>query len=117
MPEQNSADAYPEILEDLRDFLRADLQSMGLVDQDCERIALAVTEWIRTYWGGEQLYLPKGRLFKLSNRAQAIEAEFNGKNSRELSKRYDLTERHLYRIVDQVRAARQKKLTESGKSQ
>lgn len=113
MPGQNSADAYPEILEDLRTFLIAELQSMGLVDQDCERITLAVAERIRTYWGGQQIYIPKGRLFKLSNRDEDIEAEFNGTNKRELRKRYNITARHLYRIVDRVRAERLKKLTEN----
>ena len=110
-----SATAYPEVLEDLRCYLVTDLQRMGLADQDCERIALAVTERIRTYWGGEQLYIPRGRFFHRRKRDDQIEAEFNGTNARELRKRYDLTERHLYRIVDQVRAARRKKLTENGK--
>lgn len=112
MPGQNDANGYPELLEDLRSFLTEDLQSMGLVDRDCERIASAIIERIRTYWGGEQLYIPKGRLFDVSNRDQEIEAQFNGKNGRELRRRYSISERHLYRIVEQVRAKRRKKLSE-----
>lgn len=120
MREREAVDAlletpnYPGLLEDLRTFLVADLQKMGL-DKDCERIALAVTERIRNCWGGEQLYLPKGRLLKISNRDRAIEAEFNGQNTRELRKRYAITERHLHRIVSRVRAERRNRLTENGK--
>ncbi|MCI0418186.1 MAG: hypothetical protein L0387_07195 [Acidobacteria bacterium] len=113
MPERAEAGNYPELLEDLRTFLVADLQKMGL-GQDCERIALAVTERIRTCWGGEQVYIPKGRFLDASNRDEEIESQFNWTNTRELRRRYQLTTRHLYRIVGRVRAARRKKLLQEG---
>lgn len=112
MSEQSGAGNYPELLEDLRTHLVGDLQRMGL-DGDSERIALAVTERIRTFWGGVQIYIPKGRFVDVRKRDEEIEAAFTGTNTRALRQKYQLTERHVYRIVDQVRAARRKKLVES----
>jgi len=108
-PQHDEAENYPLLLEDLRSFLVTELQKMG-INGDCEHIALAVTEHIRTFWGGEQLYLPKGRFQEINNRDRAIEAEFNGANARELRKRHGITERHFYRIVNRVRAERREKL-------
>lgn len=86
-----------------------DLQEMGLGD-DCEPIALVVTERIRSYWGGCQIYIPMGRCLEVSKKSKEIEARFNGRNTRELCRCYGLTQRHLYRVVNQIRAARREKL-------
>lgn len=53
-------------------------------------------------FGGTQIYLPhKDKLMK-QYKYQAILKEFNGSNKRELSKKYDISESTIYRIIKQA---------------
>jgi len=109
---QNRAGQYPEALEDLKIFLASNLEDMGL-GTDAERVALAATELIRAYWGGQQIYIPRGRYVEITVRDIKVEASFNGNKTetRKICKRYNLTARHVYRIVQHVREARRKQQT------
>ncbi len=51
--------------------------------------------------GGEFLYLPKRSTLERELRRQAIHRDYNGGNIRELSRKYDLSERHVRTILQQ----------------
>jgi Mor family transcriptional regulator len=51
--------------------------------------------------GGEGIYIPKAEKVRRAARDRAIRAEFNGKNHRELARRYGLTVVWIRAIVAQ----------------
>lgn len=53
-------------------------------------------------WGGLQVYLPKDGLIKWKKRK--ILAEYNGRNTRELARRYSVSVSWVYSIIDANRA-------------
>jgi Mor family transcriptional regulator len=106
MPDQGGGLGYPELLEDLRTGLQARFEELGLTPMDAARVALAATEHIRKNWGGIQLYVPRAYALKLAERDMAIFAEFDGCNKRrETCRKYGISEAHLYRIYNRVRAS------------
>lgn len=52
-------------------------------------------------YGGEDIYIPKLENVMDNSSAQIVR-EYNGYNVRELSRRYNLTERRIYQIVQGV---------------
>lgn len=54
-------------------------------------------------WGGQMIYIPKGRQFVASRRDKKIYAAFTGKNIRELTVRFGLSAPYIYKIVQRMR--------------
>lgn len=48
---------------------------------------------------GESIYFPKMKSQELNDRNKKIKSEFNGKNAKNLSLRYNISERQIKRIV------------------
>ena len=55
------------------------------------------------YFSGETVYFPKMKSLKIQERNVKIKKEFNGKNFYSLSKKYNLCERQVRRIVKDFR--------------
>lgn len=53
-------------------------------------------------FGGTQIYLPRKNQLMKEYIYKAILKEFNGSNRRELSKKYDISESTIYRIIKQA---------------
>lgn len=51
------------------------------------------------YCGGENFYFPSLKSINVSDRNSKIKDEFNGKNLKKLSKKYNLGERQIRRIL------------------
>ena len=104
-------DAYPEILAEMLQFTADALVAEGIDHADAPRVAFAVTERIRTEFGGHSFYMPAGDLYALTQRDDEIYAQFNGTNFDALADQFDTTARHVRRIVnykrEQDRRARQ----------
>lgn len=54
-------------------------------------------------WGGQMIYIPKGRQFVASRRDKKIYAAWNGKNIRELAVTFKLSAPYLYKIIQRMR--------------
>lgn len=54
-------------------------------------------------WGGQMIYIPKGRQFVASRRDKKIYAAFTGKNTRELAMQFGLSAPYIYKIVQRMR--------------
>lgn len=55
--------------------------------------------------GGATFYFPRGVSAKLSPRDRAIFEEFNGRNKRDIARKYGLTDMRIDQIVAKVRRA------------
>jgi Mor family transcriptional regulator len=73
---------------------------------ESRHIVLALAE----YFGGRQVYLPKGDRLKTALRDAEIWRKFTGRNTRELADEHGLSEFHMYAILKRQRALHARKL-------
>lgn len=76
----------------------------GLEAAAADQIGHAVADWLAKEWGGSQLSIPKDWRWRLSQRDREVWDAYKGDNVLALSRQYGTTERHIYRIIDRVRA-------------
>lgn len=93
-----------------------DVQNINLDDlpEDCRQIAEvigleALVRLVKAY-GGETLYLPKADRLAIGARNREIRKNFNGRNYRELARRYNLTETWIREIVAERRIDKHRQL-------
>ncbi|EBA4495604.1 Mor transcription activator family protein [Salmonella enterica] len=96
----------PEIFADLAQHVAATLKEMvGMENDIAEQIAVAVANRMMHAWGGQTVYLPKGMIFMTSARDYQIWQECDGRNYRELAKKYNLTLQWIYTVVKKIQRA------------
>lgn len=96
----------PEIFADLAQHVTTTLKEMvGMEDDIAEQIAVAVANRMMHAWGGQTIYLPKGMVFMTSARDYKIWQECDGRNYRELAKKYNLTLQWIYSVVKKIQRA------------
>jgi len=94
---------YPEILADAARHLRTTFLDLGFPAEQAEFAAREAAEFLRTHWGGQQLYFAKGVSFAASQRDEQIWREFNGRNVDELARKHELSTRMVLYIVERMR--------------
>ena len=94
---------YPEILQELAEVARTLAEREGLPADRAAAFARELTEHVRHTFGGQQIYIPKGRAYDLSQRDQEIARRFTGHNRDTLCREYGITLQRLYQIVNAVR--------------
>lgn len=94
---------YPELLSDVADHLTNVLAALGIDREVAAEAGREVAEFLREHWGGQNVYLPKGTLFDLSERDVEIWEKWNGRNVLELCREYGITRQRLYQIIAAVR--------------
>lgn len=67
---------------------------------------LAQMQHIANEVGGEAIYFAKGLAMHVSSRDRELFARFNGRNHRDLAKRYDITEMRVRQIVAAIERER-----------
>jgi Mor family transcriptional regulator len=87
-----------ELLNDLADRIS---QAIGhhLDAEHAAQIGESIACAMAEHWGGQLIYFPKGKFLFLSKRDRQIYAEFTGHNHKELARRHNVSEQHIYRIV------------------
>lgn len=93
-----------QALMDIAQVVADALGQAKLAPELCLEIGRQAAEAVRKTYGGEQIYIPKGRFMVLTERDRQIWREFTGANAFALAKKYQVTERHIYRIVALMRA-------------
>jgi Mor family transcriptional regulator len=68
-----------------------------------ETIGLDAAEKLARRMGGQAVYIPKADSIEIMLRNEQIAKEFTGSNYRELAQKYDLSERHVRHILDNMR--------------
>lgn len=95
---------YPEFLEELAAKVAALLVDRGFDPALARGVANDCAEYVRLDWGGQRVYIPMGRVFDLSRRDREIAAMWNGSNTRDVCRKYNISETHLRRIAEAARA-------------
>lgn len=73
---------------------------------DARHAVLALAE----YFGGRQVYLPKGDRIRTALRDAEIWRKFTGRNARELAHEYKISEIHCYSVIKRQRVLHARKL-------
>lgn len=92
-----------EALLEIARIVQEQLMSEGIQSDKARDAALKAADAVRKTYGGTDVYISKGVALILNDRDWQIWHEFNGRNQDELAKRYNLTPRHIYRIVERCR--------------
>ncbi|MBN9795675.1 positive regulator of late transcription, partial [Pseudonocardia sp. TMWB2A] len=71
-----------------------------------EKTTLALAE----YMGGRSLYIPRGDALKIAIRDAEIFRVANRRNIRQLSRRHNVSERHIWRILNRQQRLHVRKL-------
>jgi Mor family transcriptional regulator len=91
--------SYPEILEELADFLATTLVEKGLARKVADEVALAAVERVRENFGGALVYIPKGAGYKLAQRNAEIRRRLAAGESRSaIGRAYRLSQMQVGRI-------------------
>ncbi|MEW8494281.1 MAG: Mor transcription activator family protein [Candidatus Thiodiazotropha taylori] len=100
----------PELLADLRDHAEAVFLAMTDIDADTAgKIARELTDRMRSNWGGQLIYFPKGDSIEIAERDLQMYDDFTGKNHDELARKYNISVQQVYkrlRIVQQSEFAK-----------
>lgn len=92
-----------ELLADLADRISTKLLDHGLDNDRSRDLGEAIAMEIAGEWGGQLLYIPKGKFNLLAKRDREIWAAFDGRNIKELVRQFQVTEQHIYRIIKAMR--------------
>lgn len=93
-----------QMLRDIAEVVATSLTDEQIAPPRAREIGLIAAETVRSRYGGEQLYMPKGLSMLVGQRDREIYLKYNGANTYQLAKEYALTERQIYGIVAKVRA-------------
>ena len=93
-----------QTLLDLAQVVTDALVEAGVEAERSREIGLLAAERLRATYGGDQMYIPSGLALALARRDLQMYAEFDGTNQGPLAKKYDLTVRQVYNVIERVRA-------------
>ena len=88
-----------ELLADLADRVTNYLIGQHVPEEGARQIGDEIAVEMAAYWGGQLIYFPKGKFVILSKRDRQIYAEFTGRNHKDLARKFDVSEQHIYRII------------------
>ena len=95
--------AYPVVYRDMMAKWHALLTGAGIASALAHELSLEAAEHLRGEFGGEKLYLPKGTRYERQRLKEAIFLRWNGKNTHELCREFDITETYLRKLYDEAR--------------
>lgn len=91
---------WPEAMRQMNYVLKDEL----IKNDVDERLSILLLNRICKEFGGLQFYLPRGRQLEIEIMNLSIWHEFKGDNVEELSKKYDKSMQHIYRVVAKMRS-------------
>lgn len=91
-----------ELLSDVAVQATAVATELGVAADVAEQVGIAIAEHLGQHWGGQLINFPKDYLFKLASRDMQIYNEFTGKNHAQLARKYKMTARGIYKIIERV---------------
>ncbi|WP_153448457.1 MULTISPECIES: Mor transcription activator family protein [Vibrio] len=96
---------WPEAMRQMYDILKHELIEAGV----SEELAIRQLSSICKAFGGMQFYLPRGNQLANEIKHLHIWNEFTGNNVTELSRKYDVSMQHIYRVIAKMRNREVKK--------
>lgn len=99
IPQPDSATPLPEVLQSTKEILHCLLTIHAALSDDAEKLAFELMCNITHRFGGEIFYFPKNAHFSTARRnKELVKALDNGTSTKELARKYNLTERRIYQI-------------------
>lgn len=95
----------PEIYADMLAKLEPEIAAAGVNSMEAKAAARRVIDLIRREWGGRQHYLPRGTYYDVEFKRRAIGEQWNGKNTAELMRLFDIGERRLRELHAEYKAS------------
>ena len=92
-----------ELLADLAERIATHLIDQHVPEVGARQIGDEIAIEMAAYWGGQLIYFPKGKFVLLSKRDRLIYFEFTGRNQKDLARKFDVSEQHIYRIIKAMR--------------
>jgi len=92
-----------ELLDDVVEQAKSVLSDHGVADDVAEQAATALAEHLAEHWGGQLINMPKNFLYKLAQRDRVIYDEFNGRNIAELARKYNMSARGIYKVIERAK--------------
>lgn len=86
----------------MRDFIARELKARSVKSQDAEDISEGITVHFRQSYGGIPIYIHK-KSNNYSERNAEIYRKFNGRNTLQLCREYDLCYQHICKIIKEQR--------------
>jgi len=106
---------YPEILTDLGEHMAEKLEERGIKSDQASDLAFQITEFLRRYWGGQEIYIPKAEHLEQTSRNQRIyELFLAGWDFARLNREFNLTEQRIRQIIRAARQVRRQKVVRPG---
>lgn len=94
----------PELLTDLANQCAAVIHEQLNIDfAQAEEIGRETAERMSFIWGGQNLYIPKGLIYKVSKRDRQIFEEFTGNNHAALARKYGVSLQWIYKVLKAIR--------------
>ncbi len=93
-----------EVHLQIADTVAQTLRSRGLSEPEANSLAYHIMRDLVRVFGGMQTYIPMATCIDVYEKREAIAREFNGRNTRELAKKYGVSVVHVYRILKQQRS-------------
>ncbi|MBO2589347.1 Mor transcription activator family protein [Shewanella algae] len=90
---------WPEAMRQIYAMFKHELEQHGADS----KIAIPMLNRICREFGGVQLYLPRGRQLEAEIMNLSIWHEFTGDNVEALSRKYDKSMQHIYRVIAKMR--------------
>ncbi len=93
----------PDLLKELAKHVEKKLISDGLLKEDDARnFGVDTAKVIAKRWGGQNVYIPKNLAELITERDYKVYQEFNGRNIKELARKFNLSEQWIYSIISRV---------------
>jgi Mor family transcriptional regulator len=97
--------ALEETLREWEEAVRDVLIDLVAMEADsAQRVAREVVLRFAEDHPGEAIYVPKALAFRLDVRDQAIYDRFTGRNYNELAREFNVTPRHVRRVIKRAKA-------------
>lgn len=90
-------------MSEFKSEVMADIYQAMLKKFSDHHLAASICDALRSYFGGQQIYIAKEKSIENSERDREIWELFNGNNQVELAKAYDLTTRQIHSILSEQR--------------
>ncbi|KFA96231.1 Mor transcription activator family protein [Vibrio sp. ER1A] len=99
LADNEEAQRWPEAMRQIYAMFKDEL----VKSKADPKLAVILLNRICKEFGGVQLYLPRGRQLESEIMNLSIWHEFKGDNVEELSRKYDKSMQHIYRVVAKMR--------------
>lgn len=89
-----------DVLGELAAHIEANLIDQAIPQEKAREAAHSMTVFLREYWGGQKVYIPKRDRMALEERNREIRKRWNGRNTADLCREFGLCENRLRQITD-----------------